>query len=582
MTRTFALLRRVVPGVAFAAPALLGAQGGTWALTNARIETVTKGVIEKGTIVIRDGLIAAVGADVPIPADARVLDLSKRTVAPGLIDLTSTTGLSGAAAPAPAPGGRGGGGGGGGAAPAGGSAFTGFEANRVVADELKVSPADARSAREAGVTAALVAPARGAVRGLSALIPMRDSAGANDVIKSPVAEHFGFSGGGGFGGGGVNARGDRTPGTIMGVIAYQRQELYDAKRHGLIQDRWKTDPRGVQRPENDADLDALVPVVRGQLPVFYDAPQENDIRRAVKIDREFDIKFTIVGATEGWRALDALAGHPVVVSVNYPAPATVTGWSYRNAIRHASNDSAAADREARKAIEGNAAAINKAGLKFALASGGTPAATFVANVRKAIAAGLPADVAMQAMTIRAAELAGLGAAMGSIEPGKIANLVVTEGGNVLSDSAHVRAVFIDGARYEVAAAPAAPAANGGGRGGRGGNPAGGPSADAAGAPAAVGGTWHLTVDSPNGSQPVTLTVTQNGASFTGKLGSPMGELDVSDGKVAGTKMTFSTTMNMGGQQMTLEFAGDLAGNKVSGTVALGPMGNATFTGEKTP
>ena len=572
MKLPFALLRRLLPGVALVAPAVLGAQGGTWALTNARIETVTKGVIEKGTIIIRDGLIAAVGADVPIPADARVLDMSKRTIAPGLIDLTSTLGLSGAPAPAAGGGGRGGGA----PAAAGADRFTGFEANRLVADELKVSPSDARSARDAGITAALVSPARGAVRGLSALVPMKDSANGADVIKSPVAEHFGFSGGGGFGGGGTNARGDRTPGTIMGVIAYQRQELYDAKRHGMLQDRWKADPRGLQRPENDADLDALVPVVRGQLPVFYDATQENDIRRAVKIDKEFDIKFTIVGATEGWRALDALAGHPVVVSVNYPAPATVTGWSFRNAMRHATPDSAAADREARKVIEANAAAINKAGLKFALASGGTPAAAFVANVRKAIAAGLPADVALQAVTIRAAELAGLGSAMGSIEAGKIANLVVTEGGNVLGDSAKVRAVFIDGAKFDVAAAPAAPAGRAGGPGAGRGGP--GTPAEAA----QVGGTWRLNIDSPNGSQPATLTLQQNGTSFSGKLGSPMGELDVTDGKLSGNKMTFSTTMNMGGNQLTLEFSGDVAGNRVSGSVALGPMGNATFTGEKTP
>ncbi len=572
MKLPFALLRRLLPGVALVAPAVLGAQGGTWALTNARIETVTKGVIEKGTIIIRDGLIAAVGADVPIPADARVLDMSKRTIAPGLIDLTSTLGLSGAPAPAAGGGGRGGGA----PAAAGADRFTGFEANRLVADELKVSPSDARSARDAGITAALVSPARGAVRGLSALVPMKDSANGADVIKSPVAEHFGFSGGGGFGGGGTNARGDRTPGTIMGVIAYQRQELYDAKRHGMLQDRWKADPRGLQRPENDADLDALVPVVRGQWPVFDDATQENDIRRAVKIDKEFDIKFTIVGATEGWRALDALAGHPVVVSVNYPAPATVTGWSFRNAMRHATPDSAAADREARKVIEANAAAINKAGLKFALASGGTPAAAFVANVRKAIAAGLPADVALQAVTIRAAELAGLGSAMGSIEAGKIANLVVTEGGNVLGDSAKVRAVFIDGAKFDVAAAPAAPAGRAGGPGAGRGGP--GTPAEAA----QVGGTWRLNIDSPNGSQPATLTLQQNGTSFSGKLGSPMGELDVTDGKLSGNKMTFSTTMNMGGNQLTLEFSGDVAGNRVSGSVALGPMGNATFTGEKTP
>jgi imidazolonepropionase-like amidohydrolase len=140
----------------------------------------------------------------------------------------------------------------------------------------------------------------------------------------------------------------------------------------------------------------------------------------------------------------------VVVSVNFPRPALTTGWSYRQTMQHASGDSAAAARETAKAIEGNAAVLNKAGIKFALASGGVRPGDFVANVRKAVAAGLPADVALQALTIRAAEMTGLAEALGSIEVGKIANLVVTEGGGLLADGARVRTVFVDGERYEVA------------------------------------------------------------------------------------------------------------------------------------
>ena len=567
------ILRRTILGIVFVSllcPSAMPGQSGTWALTNARIETVSKGVIEKGTIIIRGGLIVAVGAEVPVPADARVLDLSKRTVSPGLIDLTSTAGLS--ATPTAAAGGRGG-------APTsapvtGGPSFSGFDADRKVAEELHVSPSDARSARESGVTAALVAPSRGALRGLSALIPMKDSADGSDALRSPVAEHFGFSGGGGgFGGAGAY------PGTIMGVIAYQRQALYDARRHGQLADRWAASPRGLTRPENDPKLAALVPVVRGTLPLFYDANVENEIRRAVKINKEFDsVKMTIVGATEGWQALDALAGHSVVVSLNFPNSTSTTGWSYRDAMRHAESDSAAADSAARKLIEGNAAAIHKAGIKFALASGGTGAAAFLANARKAVAAGLPADVALAAMTIRAAELAGLGEALGSIEVGKIANLVVTEGGGILTDSAKVRTVFVDGARFEIAVAPAAVPAQSGGRGGRGG------AAPAEVAPAQVGGTWHLVVDSPQGAQALTMTVVQNGSAFAGKVsGMPTGgDLDVANGQVTGRNATWDISVNMNGQSLTISFSGEVTGTKISGTAALGQFGNAPFSGDKTP
>jgi imidazolonepropionase-like amidohydrolase len=552
MNVSSAALRRAVAGIVLAVPGAAFAQSGTWALTNARIETVTKGVIEKGTIIIRDGLITAVGADAAIPADARVVDLSRRTISPGLIDLTSTLGLPIAAAPAD--GGRGGGRGGAGTA-GGEPRFIGLDPERVVADELHVTPADARTTREAGVTAALIAPGRGALRGLSALVPMRDSASGTDAMRSPVAEHFGFQG-----------SQSGYPQTIMGVIAYQRQSLYDARRHGQLEDRWRVSPRGLARPENDPKLDALIPVVRGTLPAFYEANNENEIRRAVHVGKEFDLKLTIVGATEGFKALDALAGHPVVVSVNFPRPALSTGWAYRQATQHAPGDSAAASRDATRALEGNAAALNKAGIKFALASGGGRISDFVPNVRKAVAAGLPADVALQAMTIRAAELAGLGEALGSIEVGKIANLVVTEGGGVLSDSARVRAVFIDGTRYEITPPPP-PAVRAGGAGGT----------------AQVGGTWRLTIESPQGAQAATLNVNQNGTSFSGRIsGLPTGDVDVSDGRVNGSSVNWSLVLSFGGQAITLGFNGEVDGGKMSGTVALGPMGSASFTGDKLP
>ena len=232
--------------------------------------------------------------------------------------------------------------------------------------------------------------------------------------------------------------------------------------------------------------------MKGNLPVFFFAKNENEIRRAVRIGREFGLKLTVVGATEGFRATDALKamGQPVVVSVDFPKPPEVTGWQYRWTERHAPGDSAEADSAARPIIEGNAAALNSAGIRFALSSGGSlRPAEFLANVRKAIAAGLPRDVALEALTIRPAEIAGVGAQLGSIEPGKIANLVVTEG-DLLGDSAKVRAVFVDGARYEVVAPP--PAAHGRGAAGT-------------GPPAEVGGTWDVSVTTPQGSNPATMT-----------------------------------------------------------------------------
>jgi imidazolonepropionase-like amidohydrolase len=417
-------------------PAHVQAQSGAWALTNAKIETVTRGTIGRGTIIIRDGVIESVGANAAIPADARVMDLANRTVYPGFIDLTSTIGLppvQNRPAGNPFQG----------AAPDTTQRNIGLEPNRLVANELSPASADVRAARDRGITTALVAPDRGVFRGLSAMIPLRDDTATRWIVRSPVALHVGYER--------VNGR---FPGSLLGVIAYQRQALYDAQRHARLVDRSRTTARGLARPSYDADLDALVPVVQGELPAFIAASNENEIRRAVALGKEFSLKLSIVGATEGFRAIDAFKGTgTAVVSVNFPAPTDVTGWGYRGATRLAQDDSATRAAAATRVIEGNAATLHKAGVRFALASGGLRPAEFMTNVKKAVAAGLPRETAIEALTIRAAEAAGVEEQLGSIEQGKIANLLIMTG-DALTDSARLESVFVDGERYAVVQAPA--------------------------------------------------------------------------------------------------------------------------------
>ncbi len=431
---------------------------GVWALTNARIETITKGTIERGTVVIRDGVIEAVGATVTVPADARVVDLSGKTIAPAFIDLTSSLGLRAPAQPA---------GGGRGAAPAPfllpgqepevttEERVVGLEPDRVVAEELNLSPNDARAERDQGIGVVLVSPNRGLFRGLSALLPMRDDTASRWIVKTPVALHVGYQ-----------TVPNNYPGNLLGVIAYQRQAFYDAQRHAAIMDRYKANPKGMPRTAHNAELEALVPVVKGDIPVFIAANNENEMLRALALGKEFNLKLTLVGAVEGFRAISALkSARPPIVTVDFPTPPQTTGWQYQYATRQDPADSTARSATVTKEVEGNAAALNNAGIKFALASGGLAANAFMENVRKAIAAGLPRQVALEALTIRAAEAAGVGAQLGSIEAGKIANLVVVQG-EPLTASARIESVYVDGLQYDVVP----PAAGRGGRGGRANNP----------------------------------------------------------------------------------------------------------------
>lgn len=458
------LHRLLLPMAVLATSQTAGAQSqsrdnmtGVWALTNARIETVTKGTIERGTVVIRDGVIEAVGATVNPPADARIVDMSGRTIAPAFIDLTSSLGLR---VPAQPTGGRG-------AAPQAIPGFpnaepdvqtetrvVGLEPDRVIAEELSLSPADARTPRDQGIGVVLVAPSRGLFRGLSALLPLRDDTAARWIVKTPVALHVGYQ----------TVPGDY-PSNLLGVIAYQRQALYDAQRHAMIEDRYKANPKGMARTAHNAELDALIPVVKGNIPVFIAANNENEMLRALALGKELNVKVTIVGAVEGFRAISALkTARPPVVTVDFPQASQTTGWQYQFSQRRDPADTASLTAAVTKMVEGNAATLHNAGIKFALASGGVAPNVFMDNVRKAIAAGLPRQVAMEALTIRAAEAAGAEAQLGSVEAGKIANLIVVQG-EPLSASARIESVYVDGLPYEVI-----PAAGRGGRGGRANNP----------------------------------------------------------------------------------------------------------------
>ncbi len=451
----------VLPVAALAITHTAGAQSqsrdnqtGVWALTNARIETVTRGTIDRGTIVIRNGIIEAVGASVTPPADARVVDVSGKTIVPAFIDLTSSLGL-----PQPQAGGRGQGRGGfQGQVPGQDLTTTtvllvvGLEPERVIAEELSLAPDDARAARDQGIGVALVSPSRGLFRGMSALLPMRDDTAKRWIMKSPVALHVGYQ-----------TVPGQYPSNLLGVIAYQRQALYDAQRHAAIMDRYQANPKGMARTSHNAELEALVPVVKGELPVFMAANSENEMLRALALAKEFNIKLTLVGAVEGFRAVSALkTARPPIVSVDFPQPSQTTGWEFQFSQRQDPADSAARKAAATRLIEGNAAALNSAGIKFALASGGLDADDFMDNVRKAIAAGLPRNVAVEALTIRAAEAAGVDAQLGSIETGKIANLIVLQG-EPFATGSRIDRVYVDGLQYDVV--PRAP-----GRGGRANNP----------------------------------------------------------------------------------------------------------------
>src|SRR5215813_2210784 len=211
----------------------------TYATTNARIVLVSAPAIEKGTIVIRDGLITAVSANAAVPADARVIDGAGLTVYPGLIDGNTSLGMP-QASPSPAAARGGGGGGGqfgGGPAPMSSALNStnppGLQPEIQAADYVRPGGDQIDNARNAGITTALTAPRTGIFIGQSALIDLAGDSAQEMIVRSPVALHVGFT----------SLRGVY-PGSLMGVFSAIRQAFLDAQRYDEAQKIYARSPRG--------------------------------------------------------------------------------------------------------------------------------------------------------------------------------------------------------------------------------------------------------------------------------------------------------------------------------------------------
>jgi imidazolonepropionase-like amidohydrolase len=402
--RTFALL---AAGLA-ACPAW-AAKEPVYALVGARVVSVSGPVRERATLVLRDGVIEAIG-DVAPPADARVIDVGGLTLTPGLIDGMGGIGLS--------------------EPPSALKAKAENAANPLapqanVLDKIQVS--EAQKARDSGITTALVIPSDGVLPGRSVLLNLSGETAEAMAVKQPAALHLHMT-----------TRTFAYPDSLMGTVALVRQSLWNAIRY---RDEWaayRAAPAGRKRPAYDSGLEAWQDVLGGKLPLVVTARRENDIRRALGIADEFKISVAIAGAPQAARLSDLVKSRklPLLIGVNFDPQ------------RPASFDDGTDPEQARQEIdeaERNPAALEKAGVRFGFASG--YARDYVAGIRRAIERGLSREAALRAATLGAAEALGVADRFGSLDKGKIAN-VVAWSGEPLAKDAKVRMVFVDGQLYE--------------------------------------------------------------------------------------------------------------------------------------
>ncbi len=394
---------------------------GFHALVGARVVTTPGRVMESATIVIRDGLIQEVTSDLTPPAGARVWDLEGYTIYPGFIDAHADLGMD--------------------EVPEGGDigpthwnpqVRAWFSTTENLQDDV-----DRRAAlRSQGFGTALVVPKQGIFRGKASVINLGDTGVRERILRPDFAQSVGFQRSFELGG--------AYPNSAMGTVSLMKQTLMDTGWYRRAWEAYEASGRAFLPPETSESLSALDDAIQGRQPVVFETDSEEEYLRAHTIASEFGVQAWYRGSGQEYRLIDVLSGRndPLIVPLNFPDAPDVSD-------PEAALNASLADLRHWYLAPTSPAKLAEAGIPFAITADGMSSINdFLLNVRIAVARGLSADDALAALTTTPAEWLGLSRSHGTIEEGKIANLVVTQG-DLFTQEAEVRDVWVQGSVYGV-------------------------------------------------------------------------------------------------------------------------------------
>jgi len=534
------------------------------------------------TLLLRDGRIEAIlGADAELPRGVRIVDGTGLLCLPGFVDTNTTTGVE---TPEPVKDQD---------VPVDVGADVrvdmrqanrkGIQPSFEVAGALSVEPDSIEAWQAAGFGTALIAPSGQLLSGASCAAATREAAMRDLVMLPDTFVHAAF-----------RASGPSYPSTLMGYHAQLRQFFLDADHHRTLKSRFDEGRPGA-RPPFDAELEAGIAILEGEVPLVCQADSSRDIERWIRLADEFGLSVRISGGREAWRVADRLAERriPVFLTLDWgdevddPSPDDEKDEKAEASAEESTDEESAeaepAEEDEADAAEGeaedeeadepnwiydeplvireerrrlweedrdNAIRLHEAGVRFAFGTGSGSPKDLLKKVRTLVEVGLPAEVAEAALTREAAELLGL-SGLGSVEPGAVATFALWTEDPLTEEKAKVAWSFVDGfpREFEVDA-----------------EGSGGPPAEG------VDVTGHWTLESEMQGQKSTsqleLVMDEEGG-VTGTIvsenpmdGSEM-KADVT-GTVSGKTLRISLTYEMGDFQVDVTSEGEITGDKIEG------------------
>ncbi len=514
----------------------------TYAFTNVNIIQAPGRKVDLGTLVVKDGLITAVGKGIAIPPGAIVIKADSMHVYAGFIDGFSRVGvtkpkeeqrerLKDPGNPPPE--------------------RAGITPQNDVRYALNPADKSIEELRNLGFTVAQVVPYGNFLPGQAAIILLGGKSADQMVLQSRAALYSELTG-----------NQNIYPNTIMAVMAKWRELYRQAVQAKNYESLYATNRAGLERPANDRVLEAFYPVIDQRLPVLFRSERILEMQRVLALKNDLKFPVLLGDVKEAWPLVPKVKASGAKVFLSLDLPEEIKKDDKKK-------DKPNAEREAlekRKAemiakATAQAAEFQKAAVPFGFSTATVKASAIPAHVRRMIAAGLSEDAALAALTTAPAQLLGLSDRLGSIDPGKMANLVISDK-PYFNEKSKVRYVMVDGELFKLE----------------------NKEARKADGKVNAGGAWSYKVESPQGGSGKIVIKDDGKGNLTGTItnSTTNRETDLKNLEIDGKTLTFSFDFAMGANPITINVSATIEGDSMDGSMVVGQFGNFPMKASRDP
>ncbi|WP_053222657.1 amidohydrolase family protein [Roseivirga seohaensis] len=517
----------------------------TFAITNATVIQAPGKELKGATVVIKNGLIDAVGTNVTVPKNAQLIDGKDMYVYAAFIDGLSNTGAK-RPENMPRPNNL--------FSPDPPNDYAGITPERSLVDQLDIESNTIGSLRKEGFAISHSVPYGRMLPGSGSIILLGDKKHADDLVLSKDVSMFTqFAGAPG-----------AYPGNVLGIMAKFRNLYRNAENDKKHFDSYAQNPSGLERPERDRVTEAFFPVVTKQRPVMFDVSGVLEVQRAIRLQKDLGFKLMVGNVKQAWDLGQMFKenGTNVFLSLDLPdAPKEAKGKD-KDEMTEEAKRLEARKMDFYKKYTGQAASLANTGVKFGFSSLDVASNKIKANLLTMIENGLSENDALAALTTNPAGILGIDKIAGTVEAGKIANIMISNAPYFTKDS-QIKFMFVDGDKYDFEIKEKSAAGNGNRSAAAGNDP--------------VVGTWTYNFETPQGATTGKMIIGKEGTEYNGKLTSNDGgpDNDMQEVSFVNGTLSFSFSIDAGGQSVELVVTGTVTGKQYDAEVSVSAFNFST-------